>query len=65
MLKNKMFWYFCMMPGAVAGWIFTLFGLLFPVILDNFKQCYRHANLFIKSATFGNTSRVISPLTIP
>ena len=65
MLKNKLFRYFCMMSGAVAGWIFILPGLLFPVITNNFKQCYRHANRFRKSAISGNTSRVISPLTIP
>ncbi len=65
MLKNKLFRYFCMMSGAVARWIFILSGLLFPVISDNFKQFYRHANRFRKSATGGNTSRVISPLTIP
>ncbi|MGD0278218.1 MAG: hypothetical protein ABSC11_02805 [Smithella sp.] len=37
MLKNKMFWYFCMMPGAVAGWLFTLFGLLFPIQNETIK----------------------------
>jgi hypothetical protein len=31
MFKNKLFWYFCMMPGAVAGWLFTFFGFLFPI----------------------------------
>ncbi|MBN1365348.1 MAG: hypothetical protein JW976_11130 [Syntrophaceae bacterium] len=30
MFKNEKFWYLCAMPGAVAGWIFILYGLLFP-----------------------------------
>ena len=37
MLKNKLFWYFGMMPGAVAGWIFILFGLLFPIQDETIK----------------------------
>lgn len=31
MFKNKLFWYFFMMPGSVAGWLFTFFGFFFPI----------------------------------
>ena len=37
MFKNKLFWYFCMMPGALAGWLFVLFGLLFPIQNETIK----------------------------
>jgi hypothetical protein len=37
MFKNKLFWYFCMMPGALAGWLFALFGLLFPIQNETMK----------------------------
>ncbi|HNZ64852.1 MAG TPA: hypothetical protein PKJ10_03365 [Smithella sp.] len=31
MFKNEKFWHVVMMPGAVAGWIFIVYGLLFPI----------------------------------
>ena len=31
MFKNEKFWYLCAMPGAVVGWVFILYGLLFPI----------------------------------
>jgi hypothetical protein len=31
MFKNKMFWYVCMMPGGIIGWIFIIYGLINPI----------------------------------
>ena len=35
-----MFWYLFMMPGAVAGWFFTLFGFLFPIQNETIKMLW-------------------------
>ena len=31
MFNNKLFWYFFMMPGAILGWLFIIFGVVFPI----------------------------------
>jgi len=31
MFNNKLFWYFFMMPGAILGWLFIIFGAVFPI----------------------------------
>lgn len=31
MFNNKLFWYFFMMPGAILGWLFIFFGVVFPI----------------------------------
>jgi hypothetical protein len=40
MFKNKMFWYSCMMPGALAGWLFTVYGFLFPMQDETIKMVW-------------------------
>jgi hypothetical protein len=40
MFKNEKFWYFVIMPGAVAGWIFVLYGLLFPIQDENIRMVW-------------------------
>jgi len=40
MLRNEKFWYFFVMPGAVAGWIFILYGLLFPIQDENIRMVW-------------------------
>ena len=40
MFKNEKFWYFCVMLGAVAGWIFVLYGLLFPLQDETVKMIW-------------------------
>jgi len=31
MFNNKLFWSLFMMPGAILGWIFTIFGFVCPI----------------------------------
>lgn len=31
MFNNKLFWTLFMMPGAILGWIFTIFGFVCPI----------------------------------
>ena len=31
MFNNKFFWYFILMPGAILGWLFIIFGVVFPI----------------------------------
>ncbi|KQC07061.1 MAG: hypothetical protein APR62_07085 [Smithella sp. SDB] len=31
MFNNKLFWTIFMMPGAILGWLFIIFGLLYPI----------------------------------
>lgn len=40
MLKNEKFWYLFMMPGAVAGWFFIVYGLLFPIQDENLRMVW-------------------------
>jgi hypothetical protein len=40
MFKNEKFWYFCVMPGAVAGWIFVFYGLIFPIQDETMKMIW-------------------------
>jgi hypothetical protein len=40
MFKNERFWYGCIMPGAVAGWIFIFFGLFFPIQNEILKMAW-------------------------
>ena len=31
MFKKKIFWYLFMMPGAILGWFFAIFGFVCPI----------------------------------
>ncbi len=40
MFRNEKFWYCCVMPVAVAGWIFILYGLFFPIQDETIKMLW-------------------------
>ena len=31
MFKSKLFWYAVLMPGSIIGWLFIVFGLVYPI----------------------------------
>jgi len=37
MFKNKLFWYFFIMPAAIIGWIFIIYGVVFPIGDETFR----------------------------
>jgi len=67
MFKNEKFWHVVMMPGAVAGWIFIVYGFLFPIQDENLRMVWMavaflwgDAHLrarFARSGTFHQSDR--------
>jgi hypothetical protein len=73
MLKNKLFWYFFMMPGSIWGWVFVIYGALNPIanetvhtlwIVISCVWCLGHPLELITSIPIGKKAGIGTGTTI-
>ena len=73
MFKKKKIWYLFMMPGAILGWIFTIFGFVCPIENETLQTiwlviacicCIGHPPELILSIPIGKKAGISTGTTV-